>query len=71
MPIGSDIQVIPGTQKNGAVSKVNNKFISHPRDTTYTISTENSLCFFWAISSSLLVPTSGRGTTFQDGVAVG
>ena len=48
------------TQKNGAVSKVNKKFISQLNTgTTYTASSSNCPSFSCATSSSLLVLTAG------------
>ena len=48
------------TQKNGAVSKVNKKFISHlTRVQLYTVSSGNCPNFACATSSSLLMLTAG------------
>ena len=60
------------TQKNGAVSKVNNKFISHLTRTQHippaaaTVQVSHALP---AVRFSCLL--LGRGTSFQDGVAAG
>jgi hypothetical protein len=59
------------TQKNGAVSKVNNKFISHLTWAQSTPSTASAV----QVSRTLPVRFScllrGRGASFQDGVAAG
>jgi len=60
-------------QKNGAVSKVNKKFISHltraqrtPSAAAATVQVSHALP---AVCFSCLL--RGRGTSFQDGVAAG
>ena len=53
------------TQKNGAVSKVKKKFISHLNTgTTYTVSNGNCPSFSCATSSSLLMLTAGPRSQF-------
>ena len=55
------------TQKNGAVSKVNKKFISHlTRVQLYTVSSGNCPNFACATSSSLLMLTAGRARFRKD-----
>ena len=60
------------TQKNGAVSKVNKKFISHLTRAQRTPSAAATVKVFHALPvvrfSCLL---RGRGVSFQDGVAAG
>jgi hypothetical protein len=60
------------TQKNGAVSKVNKKFISHLTRAQHTLSAEATgivshvlpvVCFSFLLH--------GCGTSFKDGVAAG
>jgi len=60
------------TQKNGAVSKVNNKFISHLTWAQRTPSAAATIQVFRALPAvrfSCLL--RGRGASFQDGVAAG
>jgi len=60
------------TQKNGAVSKVNNKFISHLTWAQRTPSAAATIQVFHALPAvrfSCLL--RGRGASFQDGVAAG
>jgi hypothetical protein len=52
------------TQNNGAVSKVNKSFISHPTRTQHTLSAAGTV----QVSRSLPVV---RGISFQDGVSAG
>jgi hypothetical protein len=59
------------TQKNGAVSKVNKKFISHFQRAQHTLSDAATVQVSHALPAvrfSCLL--RGRGTSFQDGVAV-
>ena len=60
------------TQKNGAVSKVNKKFISHltlAKRTTSAAATVQVSHVLPAVRFSCLL--RGRGASFQDGVAAG
>ena len=60
------------TQKNGAVSKVNKKFISHLTRAQRTPSAAAAVQVSHALPAvrfSCLL--RGRGTSFQDGVAAG
>ena len=57
---------------NGAVSKVNKKFISHlTRAQRTPLSSGNCPSFSCATSSSLFMLTGGRGVGLQDGAAAG
>jgi hypothetical protein len=47
------------TQKNGMVSKVDNKFISHPTRAQQTVSSGNCPSFSCATASLLLMLTAG------------
>ena len=60
------------TQKNGAVSKVNKKFISHltrAQHTTLAAATVQASHALPAVRFSCLL--QGRGANFQNGVAAG
>ena len=60
------------TQKNGAVSKINNKFISHltrAQRTPSAATTVHVSLALPAVRFSCLL--RGRGASFQDGVAAG
>jgi len=60
------------TQKNGAVSKVNKKFISHLTRAHRTPSAAATVRVSHALSAvRFLCLLRGRGACFQDGVAVG
>ena len=59
-------------QKNGAVSKINKKFISHPTRAKLTPSAAATVQVSHALPAvrfSCLM--RGRGSSFQDGVAAG
>jgi hypothetical protein len=60
------------TQKNGSVSKVDNKFISHHTRAQHTLSAAGTAQVSHALPAvrfSCLL--RGRGSSFQDGVAAG
>ena len=60
------------TQKNGAVSKVNKKFISHLTRAQRTPSATATVQVYHALPAvSFSCLLRGRGVSFQDGVAAG
>jgi len=60
------------TQKNGAVSKVNKKFISHLTRAQRTPSAATTVQVAHALPAvPFLCLLRGRGANFQDGVAAG